>query len=765
MKKLFVFLLLGCLVCLKPVAINPEQLMKIDYSKTYKSSPLSDLRLIRSMVYARHGFLFGESDLRDFFMNNYKWYDSLVWHNAELEWNGQKLPPVVLSGDEKKFVDKIDLLIQQKQAGNLMNVNGLDLPVVDNMANVFMADSVVMRHKKMLTKYGFSIEPASHEQLFHLYDQNCYQHMPSFVTTDLFLQLFHTYFSYTLKSLEKEQLVGLITKLSETLCYESSKHINTAKNANIKRMAEFNTCYFAVAYTLISNKRLTLPASIADDYKVEIEKVLKGEDGYSTFFRSPLAYSLFIPRAHYTRTDEQKRYFRAMMWLQIAPFCLSDRQLLENACFNGFMLWNGKTPQKERLRDVYRSVYDPIAFLVGESDNLSVFDICDIIDRYGLNTIDKVTSRENIDLIGRELAALEKQKDKIQPKIKETCFPKINFMPQRYLVDNDILQQFVDTTRNAAKALPKGLDVFSVMGVESATDLLYNFYGENKKWKEYDNVFREQRQKFLGFNDWNKTLYNKWLQSLIALNKSDKTYPGFMQTRGWQLKSLNTSLASWAQLKHDVALYGEQPMAAESGDGGDELPPPVTVGYIEPNIAFWNTCHDLMEQCDEFLTKYHLKNQELTIKTASVKSLLDFFISISLKELSRQPLTKEEYQRIEYIGGEFDYLSLSMLNPYVSYNYWEDVTGPDKTIALVSDIYTRNIRMCPQNAILHEATGFGNTIYVLVEINGYLYLTRGATYTYYEFPYDERLTDESWLDLLKQNIFQPAQWMEEITVH
>ena len=54
--------------------------------------------------------------------------------------------------------------------------------------------------------------------------------------------------------------------------------------------------------------------------------------------------------------------------------------------------------------------------------------------------------------------------------------------------------------------------------------------------------------------------------------------------------------------------------------------------------------------------------------------------------------------------------------------------GPDKSIAVVADIYTRNVRGCDKNGVLHVATGNANNIYVVVEIEGNLYLTRGATF-------------------------------------
>ena len=91
---------------------------------------------------------------------------------------------------------------------------------------------------------------------------------------------------------------------------------------------------------------------------------------------------------------------------------------------------------------------------------------------------------------------------------------------------------------------------------------------------------------------------------------------------------------------------------------------------------------------------------------------------------------------------------------------WSLVQGPDKSIAIVADIYTRNIRGCNKNGILHVATGNANNIYVVVEIEGNLYLTRGATFSYYEFvqPLGTRLTDEEWQKMLEgfYSVFKAA---------
>lgn len=744
-------------------AITPKQLENLDLNKDYNQCNLGELRLLKSMVYARHAFLFSRSELRNYFLNHYKWYADKVYDNQQLIDNGKKIPPITLTAKEKQFVSTIDSLLRTRSDKNYIKTGQNTQPNLDNLSNYFEQKGFPSQFKEKLTKYGFVIQPDSLEQLFHLYDQNYYTNTPSFITTDLYLQLLHIYFSYTLKVLEKDKLAAIATTLTQKLHEASMQYLAPSNSSKIKEMAKFNACYFAITYTLISGNNVSVPPGMMTLYHTEIDKINKAEDDNSPLFEGYLPYSLFIPRGYYTRTEEQKRYFKAMMWLQIAPYCLANDKLLTFASFNAYVLNDAKDEQQNPVKNLYKALYNPIAFLIGEGDNLSVMNICDILNQLGINNADMLTQKKIMQQIAEKLKALELKQDRIQPKIKLACEPKINFMPQRYLPDNDILQQFVDTTRNAAKAFPKGMEVFSVLGVDIADDLLFNYYKENTKWAPYASVMKQQKEKFAKFDEWNNTLYNKWLRSLLEMNKADKRYPYFMQNRGWQLKNLNTTLASWTELKHDVILYGEEPTAAEMGDG-EALPPPITVGYVEPNTAFWNGAKDILSKNEQFLKQYDLFTKELIERTDSMKTILNFLSKTAEKELNHQNLSDADYKEIELISGKFDYLSLNMINPYQKYDYWFNVTGADKTIALVADVYTRNIPRCNKNGILHEATGLGNRIYVVVEIEGHLYLTRGAVFSHYEFPYPERLTDEQWLEMTRKNTMEPNGWTNEIIV-
>ena len=218
------------------------------------------------------------------------------------------------------------------------------------------------------------------------------------------------------------------------------------------------------------------------------------------------------------------------------------------------------------------------------------------------------------------------------------------------------------------------------------------------------------------------------------LEPSAEGYPSFMRNTAWDDKSLNTTLASWAELRHDTILYGKQ-SGAEMGDGDEPTP---YRGYVEPNVKFWERLLNLTKQSREGLTARNLLTDELSAKFESFEEVLTSLRQISEKELRNEKLTEEEYQSIRVIGGTLEYLTLSVMtgNP----DTWELVNETDKDMAIVADVHTGG------DKVLTEAVGHANEILVIVPVGGKLVLTRGAVFSYYEFlhPSADRLTDEKW---------------------
>jgi hypothetical protein len=99
---------------------------------------------------------------------------------------------------------------------------------------------------------------------------------------------------------------------------------------------------------------------------------------------------------------------------------------------------------------------------------------------------------------------------------------------------------------------------------------------------------------------------------------------------------------------------------------------------------------------------------------------------------------------------------------------WSDVVSTDKKVAVVADVFTasgENVAI-DNKCVLYEGVGPAYEIYVVVEIDGSLYLTRGAVLSYREFTRlisDPRMTDEEWQEELKKSpTGGTPSWMKEI---
>ena len=233
------------------------------------------------------------------------------------------------------------------------------------------------------------------------------------------------------------------------------------------------------------------------------------------------------------------------------------------------------------------------------------------------------------------------------------------------------------------------------------------------------------------------------------------------------IKNLNAMLASWAELKHDAILYAKQPMGAECG--GADMPNPVVKGYVEPNVAFWKKAIQLLDKTHTLLQNQGMLTEKIGYATTRIREQLQFLLTISEKELKGQSVTDEEYDQIKAIGAIFENISLDLIRQDNQYLMgWSDVEGADRKLALVADVYTANANNNPQKCILFEGVGAADEIFVVVEIGGYLYLTRGAVLSYREFTQPlsmQRLTDEEWQQQLESNPRKGVpEWMNRIIV-
>lgn len=745
----------------------------IDLKQDISHLSFQELRLLRSYPYAIHGYHFMEADINAFFSANTKWYNNLV---NDIYWDAEEgkgkfaesYEEVNLTPEEKAFVDRIDARMTELRQHQFIQRDSYYLGNTNNIVNLFQFKDIDKEILEKLQQNNFVITKGNNLQLFHAYEENDYRQVPNFITTDLYLQAFHMYFSYILKSLEKQHIIPTLEMLCHSFNAACIKLAEQTEDESLKDMAEHAATFYAIPYYLLTNKTLTVPSKYETEYQEEIEHINKQEDNFSDFLSYKDAYfpySLFKPRGHYTREPQLQAYFKAMMWLQTACFCREQQEQLKRSIFQAAVLCTYKSIDQTPLIKLYQHIYTPLTFLMGEADNLSIFDIARILEKNNAIHIEDALTAGQIEKVNQALIELAKHKNNIKPQIEITCRDKINFMPQRYLSDNEVIQKLVDVNPNSQRAYPKGLDVFATFGTGTAESLLIDFYKEPNNWSEYSKELQQLKDKFKTSKSTQLSVYELWMKSLLTMQQTDKNNPGFMQTPEWGYKNLNTTLASWAELKHDAILYGEQPMAAECGGAGP--PDPIVVGYVEPNLPFWRKMENILQATRLILQQNDCMTDDLKGKTDQLNDYVTFLIQVTEKELRGEKLTEPEYRTLEYMGSSIEYFTLSVVDPDLHLDDWSLVQGPDKSIAIVAGIYTRNIRGCNKNGILHIATGNANNIYVVVEIEGNLYLTRGATFSYYEFvqPLGTRLTDEEWQKMLEEKK-APAvpEWMKSILI-
>ena len=745
----------------------------IDLKQDISHLSFQELRLLRSYPYAIHGYHFMEADINAFFSANTKWYNNLV---NDIYWDAEEgkgkfaesYEEVNLTPEEKAFVDRIDARMTELRQHQFIQRDSYYLGNTNNIVNLFQFKDIDKEILEKLQQNNFVITKGNNLQLFHAYEENDYRQVPNFITTDLYLQAFHMYFSYILKSLEKQHIIHTLEMLCHSFNAACIKLAEQTEDESLKDMAEHAATFYAIPYYLLTNKTLTVPSKNETEYQEELEHINKQEDNFSDFLSYKDAYfpySLFKPRGHYTREPQLQAYFKAMMWLQTACFCREQQEQLKRSIFQAAVLCTYKSIDQTPLIKLYQHIYTPLTFLMGEADNLSIFDIARILEKNNAIHIEDALTAGQIEKVNQALIELAKHKNNIKPQIEITCRDKINFMPQRYLSDNEVIQKLVDVNPNSQRAYPKGLDVFATFGTGTAESLLIDFYKEPNNWSEYSKELQQLKDKFKTSKSTQLSVYELWMKSLLTMQQTDKNNPGFMQTPEWGYKNLNTALASWAELKHDAILYGEQPMAAECGGAGP--PDPIVVGYVEPNLPFWRKMENILQATRLILQQNDCMTDDLKGKTDQLNDYVTFLIQVTEKELRGEKLTEPEYRTLEYMGSSIEYFTLSVVDPDLHLDDWSLVQGPDKSIAIVAGIYTRNIRGCNKNGILHIATGNANNIYVVVEIEGNLYLTRGATFSYYEFvqPLGTRLTDEEWQKMLEEKK-APAvpEWMKSILI-
>ncbi len=617
--------------------------------------------------------------------------------------------------------------------------------------------------KEFLEQYGFVVVPSFEDKLFHEYyeilrDRN----IPIFVTTDSILNSFHILYDYSLRCIEQDFFINDLTLLTLAMCEASNSQYENSVG-DVREAAKMNVAFFAIALKLL-DQEAEIPSYVQDIVNAELT-LIDGSNGISI---SPLFdyredYSQYVPRGHYTRTEELGHYFKAMMWYGRMPFRLKEQLETRAAILSVLAIQNITIDNRDAVL-VWDNIYETTSFFVGEADDLTLHDYSQLIIKiYG--------EEVSLDDVGDSLLL-----DEFIDQAKELRDPKINssvitdqqdlvddtkgfrFMGQRFILDSYIFSELVynnvtsylgeDTPftlvisdAGPIRGFPRGLDVFSVLNFDEAEQILEE--EGDTDYIDYDKQIEALRKEVDAYtvDDWSKNMYTSWLYCLSSYQTEPADgWPAFMQSQMWKRKELFTALGSWTQLRHDTILYAKQSYTFEATSVPQQ--PNATNGYVEPNAVLYARLLSLTRMAHDGLIERGLITEEFTEKFYMYDSLLQALITISEKEISGQKIDSIEYELIMNIGTLLEDITTFSQSVQDSI-----VSEADNSLALVADVHTDVNSMM----VLEEAVGYPFTLFVIVNVEGETYISQGPVFSYYEFkhPLDDRLTDEKWQEILK----------------
>ena len=736
-------------------SLKRTPLPAFDYNQNLAGKSYLDLLLLRNTVYARNGYLFMNATLRRYF-DKTAWYTPL-WDeqsNADGTSRPPVLIPVPLNKQEVAFEQKVLALETTLLAGRVTKQGSFSMINPDFITNQreFLLPPALLT---ALTRNNFAIVPTKEEQLFYLYDKGEYAFTPAFVTTDLFLQLLHKYLNGILSDVEEKKLGPIVTEMLREGNTQARAQAQQSQLPLAREAAEWAAAYYGVGHELLTGRAVPIPATYTADARKEIALATAANGKGSQFLQDSLfQYESLKPRGMYTRNDTTRRYFRTVKYLNTAPVFLdSDAGLLRAVALAKALAGN---PAAKTGFQRFTQVLDVLA---GNEDNRSLTNLLKLLasPAYAGKTLDQLAAPAVLARLRPALVATGT--DRIRAKgvtahAQEALDrPTLLFTAGRYSFDAEILSRLTEV-RNNKRPFPRGLDVFATFGNRTAQEVLETQYRESTHWPAFPDTLRAVQKDLAKAPAWDSNLYNKTLQTLLSLNAPAPVAAGtplFARTPAWQKRNLSTALGGWAELKHDLLLYSERPMAAEMGDGGGGPPEPTVLAYVEPNVPFWDAALALLAFQDEALNRLNVNTDHLEGINKELREKITSLRTIAQQELRGEQVSESDMLEMAQIGGWAEQVTFNILKT-------DHLSDRERHVAVVADVYAYN------EDLLEVGVGAADALYAVVDINGTTVVAVGPVFSYYEFKSPTPLTDEEWQAKLKTSPPPRPTWLRELLI-
>lgn len=638
---------------------------------------------------------------------------------------------------------------------DLLPDRGCDVTYASDLSDVEGIDRISDQAAlDALAELGFVVtESDEYNQFYDLYKDNNDNGIPSFITTDSVLHAYHVLYDLALRLIENDHFVTDLIELSEYMKeWAWTTRDTMAGNPQLQDALLRVSAFFTIGLSLL-NQTPSIPAEMAGIVTLELQRIEDLEPRcVSPLNEVEIDYTQFIVRGHYTRNEALSNFFLAMMYYARVGFYVNpDSENPENP----MGIWHTRMAlamaagmeTDESILEKWEHIYEPTVFFVGKADDLGLYEYSELLDGYNLPDLEDNSTIAAIIEEAKQLPTPLILGEISSSEDWENATHSFRFMGQRFVPDSYFLQNLVDN-KVPYRFMPSGLDVMVVLNSSRAREFQS---AEGDAYPEYWPQIDMLQGEVAGWNEtvWTQNLYFLWLYSLLPLlNDKGVEYPSYMRSDAWQDRELNTALGSWAELRHDTILYAKQSYTYERG----MAPVEGRAGNVEANPAVFGRLFSLTNLMLEGLGDRGLLSPSLGSALNTMASLLESLHTISSKHLTNEALDETEEDAIRDFGLVLE--SIATIQR-------DDLTNEaDESVAVIADVHS------DPNTMSCLEVGVGNVylMYVILQADdGTPYLSRGGVLSYHEFtwPMLDRLTDETWQEMLENGEAAPApSWMD-----
>jgi hypothetical protein len=542
-------------------------------------------------------------------------------------------------------------------------------------------------------------------------------------------------------------------------------------------------------------------------------------------------FSQFQVRGHYDTSERLRRYFRAVMWCGLIDFRFSGFEFTSLTAFDNSLrelsgaVTMGLLMNRSGQFIDWKQIDSVVQNFVGVPDSLNFAQLGDLLTAANIQGPGDLPDTIAMQSLQSRIMAGQLGVQNIRsgyfwsPLTREQIkLPRsFTFMGQRFVLDgwasskvvfDDIIWDedgvpgFED---KVMRRVPSALDIaFSVLGNSQVVpNLAARMARTNLTLADGRAFFRDglNYQHNLaaarsvvdgqGPEAWTNSIYSSWLACLreLSVPTTDPQYPQAMRTRAWAMKTVNTQLASWTQLRHDTVLYAKQPYTGLILCSYPD-------GYVEPRPGFWLKMREMALRTKDLASTlprigkfvFEPNDSGDTAFTNSLGSIwtnrlqfLDNFAgtmatlqTISEKELARTPLATNEVAFMESLveNQSFPYGGVKTYSGWYPGLFYLNARALHSTVfspsdrwdALVTDVHTdpQEPRVSDPGSILHEGVGNIHLLMIAVDCgSGDPAVYAGPVLSHYEFELGPttRETDSQWKsDVRAGNLPPQPDW-------